>query len=145
MVTQFSMWCCHHSDFFAYMLRCIASLIVNIPAKQIRTNVCGKYWIAKILRNLVNDTQFNRFSPSLLVITVKLLKICHHACMLVGSLNTVLILSMCVHKLFCVDIYVSLHFTQRLMVIAMTTLFPWQHNKIPRFCRLQAKYYNLQI
>ena len=106
------------------MLRCIASLIVNIPAKQIRTNVCGKYWIAKMLRNLVNDTQFDRFSPSLLVITVKLLKICHHAYMLVGSLNTVLILCMCVHKFFCVDIYVSLHFTQRLMVIAMATLFP---------------------
>ena len=44
------------------------------------------YWIAKILKNLVNDTQFDRFSPSLLVITVKLLKICHHACMLIGGL-----------------------------------------------------------
>ena len=62
------------------MLHCIASLIVNILAKQIRTNVYGKYWIAKTLRNLVNDTQFDKFSPSLLVITVKLLKICHHAC-----------------------------------------------------------------
>ena len=71
------------------------------------TNVCGKYWIAKILRNLMNDTQFDRFSPSLLVITVKLLKICHHACMLMGSLNTVLTLCMCVHKFICIDIYVS--------------------------------------
>ena len=26
-----------------YMLLCIASLIVNFPAKQIRTNVSGKY------------------------------------------------------------------------------------------------------
>ena len=33
----------------------LASLIVNIPAKQIETNVCGKYWIAKIFRELVND------------------------------------------------------------------------------------------
>ena len=54
MVTQFSS---HHGNIFAYMLLCIASLIVNVPAKQIGTNVCGKYWIVKILRNLVNDAQ----------------------------------------------------------------------------------------
>ena len=61
MVKQFSNDAVTMAIFFTYILPCIASLIVNIPAKQIETNVCGKYWIAKILRNLVNDAQFDKF------------------------------------------------------------------------------------
>ena len=32
------------------------------------------------LRNLVNDAQFDKFSPTIFVNTVKLLKICHQIC-----------------------------------------------------------------
>ena len=69
----------------------------------------GGILIARIFRELVNDSQFAKFSPTILVNTVKLLKICHHPRTYIGGLANYGAyknsdLCMCVHKFFALTL-----------------------------------------